>query len=40
MNMFSVGMISFPTVTAITAIIAAGLSMVVRPPGLAGANPN
>ena len=32
MNMFSVGMISFPTATAVAAIVGAGLSMIVRPP--------
>ena len=32
MMMFSIGMIGFPTAAAITAIIAAGLSMVVTPP--------
>lgn len=30
--MFSTGMISFPTAVAITAIVAAGLSMIVNPP--------
>jgi hypothetical protein len=33
MMMFSIGMISFPTAVAVTAIIGAGLSLVVRPPG-------
>ncbi len=32
MMMFSIGMISFPTAVAITAIVAAGLSMIVNPP--------
>ena len=32
LNMFSVGMISFPTAAMITAILAAGLMMVVKPP--------
>ncbi len=32
LNMFSTGMVSFPTAAAITAIIGAGLSMVVHPP--------
>ena len=32
LNMFSIRMISFPTACVITAIIAAGLSMVVTPP--------
>lgn len=32
MMMFSIGMIGFPTAVAITAILGAGLSMVVRPP--------
>jgi hypothetical protein len=32
LNMFSIRMISFPTACVITAIIAAGLSMVVNPP--------
>ena len=30
--MFSIRMISFPTAVAITAIVAAGLSMIVNPP--------
>ena len=32
MMMFSIGMIGLPTAAAITAIIAAGLSMIVTPP--------
>ena len=32
LNMFSVGMISFPTAAIITAILAAGLMLVVKPP--------
>jgi hypothetical protein len=32
MMMFSIRMISFPTAVAITAIVAAGLSMIVNPP--------
>lgn len=32
MMMFSIGMISFPTAVAITAIVAAGLPMIVNPP--------
>lgn len=35
MNFFSIRMISFPTASVITAIIAAGLSMVVNPPAKA-----
>jgi hypothetical protein len=32
MMMFSIGMIGWPTAAVILAILAAGLSMVVRPP--------
>jgi hypothetical protein len=32
MNMFSIQMIGFPTATMITAVIAAGLVMIVNPP--------
>ncbi len=40
MNMFSIGMISFPTSAVITAIIGAGLAMIVNPPrrGFQGEN--
>jgi hypothetical protein len=33
LNMFSIGMISFPTAAMIMAIVAAGLALVTRPPG-------
>jgi hypothetical protein len=32
LNMLSIGMIGFPTALAITAVLAAGLSLVIRPP--------
>ena len=34
MMMFSIQMISFPTIMMITAVVAAGLSMIINPPGL------
>ena len=39
MMMFSIGMIGFPTATVITAILAAGLMLVITPtnPGMAEA---